>query len=168
MTTTSNRLYTMEEVAAQFNLAVATIRQYTTLGRIKCVRDNAGLFLGISQEQIDEFAQGRVSVGKSVLEPTSQLIHTQAQENEVQLIQDVISSVFTFLETHHLTIGLQSLREISAQFRIWDIQTPDGLVRVLAENGRVSVLAEAYQKQLEEQVQTLRQQLQDAQMGSAR
>jgi hypothetical protein len=82
--------------------------------------------------------------------------------DDSQLLSKVVSSVFAFLGEHHLSMSMQSLQEVIEQLRLWEVRTPECALQVVATGNTVTVLADDYQRQLEEKVQSLSSRLREA------
>lgn len=81
------------------------------------------------------------------------------KQNDGKLLQDILSSTFSFLAEHHFAITFQSIEEVDVALRLWIVKTPDTTLNIVASGTQVTVLSEAYQKQLEEKSAALSQQL---------
>lgn len=186
MTTTEEKLYSIAEVATRFGLAEATIRQYGSTGKIKSEKDENGRILGFRQEAIDAYAQTRVPFENGTpSQVSSDEVPLQTpvelappimpvmpvtlsvkqpeppKKDDTQLLQHILSSVCAFLVSHGLPVGIQAFYETKGELRLWEVQTPECSLRVIAEGERVMVLSDSYQKYLEETIQQLRQRLEE-------
>jgi hypothetical protein len=124
-------------------------------GRIERGEVEIGFSLAVKQEQVSPVKVPQ----EEVLSLPAKTEKPVEKQNDGKLLQDILSSTFSFLAEHQFAITFQSIEEVDVALRLWIVKTPDTTLNIVASGAQVTVLSEAYQKQLEEKSAALSQQL---------
>lgn len=153
--------YTVTDAAKMLGVDVGTIYRAKNLDIFRGTKNETG-FYSLSQHDIDKVKEYLISKEVVKQEQAIELTPLPAKAekpNDGKLLQDILSSTFSFLAEHSFAITFQSIEEVDAALRLWIVKTPDTTLNIVASGQQVTVLSEVYQKQLEEKSATLSQQL---------
>jgi excisionase family DNA binding protein len=113
-----------------------------------------------SQDQLDEYLKNMAVYRPASWPPAGE----PEQPNDVELLQDMIKSVFHFLDEHRFTLSIKSLQEIDAStLRLYEIKTPDTFFKIIVSGSNITMLSEGYVQELEQKVKVLQQELESTQ-----